>query len=159
LTEIADELNKTPPVSLNFDYHSEMINLAAEDTPRVQRKQAIIQEIKQLREAKIAQITQQEKEAQQQKLAQVRKIITQAQEIIAKNGDTKEELEKAISDLKKLAVSGENMEKGVWIEKKTEHEKLLTDLEAKLAALPPSPPPTPPPGEGPEIPEETPEKK
>jgi hypothetical protein len=64
-----------------------MLNLVANDTQRATRKSEIIAEINQIRIGK---------------LDQVRQIITNAQTIKDKDGATKEELEKAIADLKTL---------------------------------------------------------
>ncbi|CAG8555090.1 8406_t:CDS:2 [Ambispora gerdemannii] len=91
ITAIEAELNKNPVISAseleNSDYKAEMINLVTVDTKRATRKQAIIAEISQIREGK------QEK---------VRQIITQAQNILNKDGATKEEIETAINDLRIL---------------------------------------------------------
>jgi len=66
----------------------------------------------------------------------VREIIKQAQEIFAKTGATKEELETAINNLKTLKnAPSDSAEATVWVEQKTENEKLLTDLEAKLTKI------------------------
>jgi len=125
-------LNKKPVVSAselkNPNYSAEMINLVADDSRRATRKQEIISEISQVREGK---------------LATVRQIITNAQNILNKDGAMKKELEIAINDLRTLANAAvDSAEKIVWAEK-TENDKLLTDLEAKLDKITP-PKETPP---------------
>jgi hypothetical protein len=153
IAEIANELNKTPTITaseLGVDYAKAMLDLADRDTDRANKKDQIIAKIKELRQAKIKDEEEQrekdekereEKERQrqeqekQQKLTQVRSIITQAQAVLAKTGATKEELEVGINNLKMLANAPGGAEKEVWAEKKTENEKLLTDLEAKLKKI------------------------
>jgi hypothetical protein len=146
INQIAAELNKKPVVSMNelknSDYPTEMVNLAAKDSQRIQRKNEIIAEITQIRD---------------NKLALVREIITNSQNILKKDDATKEELEKVINDLKIFVnAPSDSAEQLVWEEKKAENQKLLTDLEEKLSKIIPHEPekeeepdkpqiPTPPP--------------
>lgn len=63
-------------------------------------------------------------------------LITEAKAILEKDGATKEEVEKAITDLKSLvSTESGSVEKATWEEKSSENQKLLTDLEAKLEKI------------------------
>nr|CAG8441163.1 6556_t:CDS:10 [Entrophospora candida] len=92
ITEIENELNKKPIVLVqeltNSDYQAKLLSLADQDTERKNYKSIVITEIT---------------EKRAKKLSQVRQIIANAQTIFAKIGATKQELEKAINDLKNLA--------------------------------------------------------
>ena len=122
ITEIENELNKKPVVLVqeltNSNFQTKLFSLADQDTERKDYKGKVITEIT---------------EKRKQKLAQVYQIIANARTIFAKNDATKQKLEKAINDLKKLAkAQPDSTEKIVWEEKKTENEKLLSNLEKKL---------------------------
>ena len=102
----------------NSSYQSQLLNLADQDTEREKYKNKVIQEIAGKRE---------------QKLNQVRQIIINAQTTFAKNEVTKQELEKAVNELKNLSQAlSDSARKIVWTEKETENQKLLSALEEKL---------------------------
>jgi len=129
IDEIVSELNNKPVVldsELAENYQTVMIELASEETERKERKDELINEIKQIRE---------------EKLQQVRTIIVQAQEILAQNDATYETVQATINNLESLAnADSEKAEKIVWEENKEVNQKLLTDLLAKLATITPPQP-------------------
>jgi len=92
INEIETELNKKPTISAselkNSDYQTQIVSLVTDDAQRNTKKNEIITEITQLRE---------------NKLSQVRQLIANAQTIKEKEEATKEEVEKALNDLKTLA--------------------------------------------------------
>jgi len=153
IDEITRELNTDPVVSLDFDYAAVMLNLAlaTEDAARADKKSSIIAEIQRLRREKTDQEEekqrkeeekQRKEEERKQKIQSTQDLITSAQTVLNNSAATKEEVEKAIKELKALvSAAADSVEKSVWEEKKTEHEKLLTDLETKLTKLnaPPAP--------------------
>src|SRR5437764_13164568 len=75
ITEIENELNKTPPISLNFDYQSEMTNLVADDDGRKVKKAELINQIKQLRVEEKARLEKEEKELQRQEQEKQQKLV------------------------------------------------------------------------------------
>ena len=126
IDEIVSELNNKPVVLANElaeNYQTVMIELASKETERKERKDELINEIKQIRE---------------EKLQQVRTIIVQAQEILAQNDATYETVQTTINNLESLAnADSEKAEKIVWEENKEVNQKLLTDLLTKLATITP----------------------
>jgi len=125
IDEITRELNTDPVVSLDFDYAAVMLNLAlaTEDAARADKKSSIIAEIQRLRREKTDQEEekqrkeeekQRKEEERKQKIQSTQDLITSAQTVLNNSAATKEEVEKAIKELKALvSAAADSVEKSV----------------------------------------------
>jgi hypothetical protein len=127
ITEIENELAKSPSVyssELSFDYETEMIDLVADNNQRKVRKQAILDEIKQIRKSKV----------KQDFFNQFKAQGAVAQNFAVSQGDNEVLKFRKISPNGFRAITG--AQAGIIFDKQEwkDHAKLKIDNEGKITA-------------------------